>query len=114
MFVDIKEGPRRLFDYSNAKLRRARRLYGFICSSAINLNQDIVYVLANRAQEKGLYSEKTEIRSVIFSLCRHAYNNSIHYDGIGGFGWYRWCDEFGEPWNSKPRKKKGKIVVRMR
>ncbi len=103
---------RNLFEYSHSKLRRGRRLYGRLCSKSINKHANNANVLAIRAQARGLYSANTEFRSIVFSLCRHAYNHSPEFDCVGGFGWYAWIDKNGDVWNRKAVKKHGKLLVR--
>jgi len=104
---------RKLFEYSNKKLRRARRLYGRICSKQINKTPEIVHAIAVKAIDRGLYSASTGVKDVKFSLCRYAYINSAHFDAAGGFGWYGWVDKFGAVWDKKPRYKNGKLFIRL-
>jgi len=105
---------REFYSMSHERLMRARRLYGFICSSAINKSPEIIHLVAERAAKRGLYSENTELKSVKFSLCRHAYKYSKEFDCIGGFGWYRWIDKNGDVWNKQPRYNKlGLLIVRI-
>ena len=89
---------RALFRMSNKRLMRARRLYGFLISKEVNRNPRIVLRLADRAIERGLYSQATIKRDVVFSLCRHCYRHSKNFDRQGGFGWYEWMRENGVHW----------------
>ncbi len=111
------ENQRKLFQCSAARLRRARRLYGWIVAPAIEKNPEIVHVCARRAYSAGLYSDKTCLVSIAFSLCRKAYARSEHRDW-GGFGWYHWRDHFGvgDIWNqtNKVKLRNGKPIIKLR
>lgn len=76
--------------YSNYKLRRARRLYGFLCSRAIHAQPESAIPLAFRAIRAGLYSENTSVNNVCFSLIRHAYKNHSSKNQ-----WWQWAEENG-------------------
>lgn len=104
---------RKLFEYSNSRLRRGRRLYGRICAKQINKTPDIVHHLAAKAISRGLYSQLTGEQNVKFSLCRYAYMHSQHYDRKGGFGWYAWIESFGAVWFQKPKYKNGKLLIKL-
>lgn len=82
------------FTKCSKKLRRARRLYGHLCAKSIECQPDIACVAAIRAKERGLYSKKTCLKYVAFSLCRHSYRVSDYKDW-GDFGWHRWLRENG-------------------
>jgi hypothetical protein len=86
-------------DLSVCRLRRARRLYGYICSKTLNSQPAFAIVAAKRAKDAGLYSESTAITSIVFSLCRYAYKNSESFDRIGGFGWYEWIGNNSRLWD---------------
>lgn len=76
--------------YGNNKLRRARRLYGFLCSKGIHAQPEAAIPLAYRAKEAGLYSQSTSVNDVCFSLVRYAYKN--HPDKSN---WWDWAENNG-------------------
>ncbi len=84
---------RESYKNNNRKLRRARRLYGKLISDSVIAHPQLSIVCATRAQDFGMYSDKTEFRSVVFSILRYAYKHSDFFDRVGGFGWYKFCDD---------------------
>lgn len=110
------EKHRCIFFDSNKKLKRARRLYGQLSSRAINENPEVAHVLARRVRDYGLYSEKTDLRCIVFYLCRAAYARSKYFDRLGGFGWYDWIKNSGGPIWQKTKKipsVNGKLKIRL-
>ena len=100
---------------SQKKLRRARRLYGQIIYREALRNPEILYICAQRAISRGLYSPKTGYRDVVFGLCRHVFR--VYKTKHGRENWRYWVEKISHlDWNSmghKKRLKYGKPVVRL-
>ena len=107
---------RKKFNCSNAKLRRARRLYGYLVHKEIFRNPDIVFICAQRAKEAGLYSEKTRTKSIIFSLVRKTYVNLYKGNPKDTFGWHAWMKankKLEYIWYKELPSRNGKPVLRL-
>ena len=89
------------FRQSSKKLRRARKLYGFLCSKLINKHAQAAIPLAIRAKEFGLYSENTGVDHVIFSLCRYAYKHSSYRSGNFS-DWHKWIRNHDTEIDNRP------------
>lgn len=77
------------FRHSNKKLRRARKLYGRLIFTALNQQPSLLHRCACRAIAAGLYSARTGLVAVKFSLVRIFWRLSPDSDH-GGFGWHHW------------------------
>ena len=53
---------------NSKKLRRARKLYKFLIAPAIFKNPQLVYILAVRAIDAGLYARSNNLTDVVSSL----------------------------------------------
>lgn len=90
-------------DYSAAKLRKARRLYFFIVSKHIPdgiVGVQTVCKISERLQERGYYSNKTNIKDIYFRCYRSMYKHTKerHED------WFEWLLKRGYskyPWKLK-------------
>ena len=49
--------------------------------------------LAYRAQERGLLSVRTDVKDIVFAICRGCFRSS-DFNDWGGFGWYDWLDKY--------------------
>lgn len=78
---------RNQFSYSGAKLRRARRLYRYLCADFIIKNPVTSFPIAFRAMKAGLYSENSTINDVVFSFWRGAWKKRG-----GGLDWWQFCE----------------------
>ena len=106
---------RTLSQMSSAKLRRARRLYIQLIAKTCTQSKDMIVICAQRAQKRGLYSLKSSLRDVAFSIYRRLYRIA-KYCGYGG-NWYQFQDMYDCSFLS-PRKfnqnlKNGKPVFRV-
>lgn len=100
---------RTFFRSSNRRLRRARRLYVAICLRDLErYGNPVIDLMAKRAQERGLYSEKTDIRSVRHSINGHHYHLTSKREACSGtFGWHNWCNKMDiSPWKGYYNHKK--------
>jgi len=83
---------------ANQKLRRSRRLYVRFCASAINeFGNDAIDRMQIKSQERGLYSQGTDKRSIRQSIQSHLFRIEKP-KGKYGFGvdnWYEWLFEKG-------------------
>jgi len=103
---------RKQLDLSQKKLRRARRLYASLIRHEIKRNPEIVFICAQRAIARGLYSPRASIKDGAFSILRAVYKADKHPD------WDRWQEENGLQgiwWNMghRQRRKMGKPVLRI-
>lgn len=92
---------RAFFRSSNGRLRRARRLYVAICLRDLErYGNPVIDLMAQRAQERGLYSDKTNLRSIRQSINGHHYRLTMEREKCGGpFGWHNWCKALDiNPW----------------
>ena len=85
---------RKFYKLSNKNLRRARRLYVAICLKDIEkFGNPVINKMAERSQERGLYSEKTDIRSIRQSINGHHFQLTKHRLKYRGYmDWHNWCD----------------------
>lgn len=92
----------------NARLRRARRLYVFFMRYRLNIyRDDVLDYMADRMRERGLYSCKTDDRSVRQSILGHLCKVEVKRYRRGSFDWHNWLDANGwDAWRgySKPTK----------
>lgn len=92
------KSDRRIYEKSAKNLRRARRLYGALTAATILAQPEAAIPLAYKAKAAGLYSEKTAMSDVIFSLCRHAYRHKRSRDKGE---WWHWAKTDGKtPWQN--------------
>lgn len=77
---------RRQFTSDSFRLRRARRLYLSLIYKDVLKSPDLIYICAQRAVARGLYSHKTGYRDVVFLMARGVFKFSC-YDG--GWCWHR-------------------------
>lgn len=59
---------RRNFSSSHERLRRARKLYYRLISTAVFAQPESLVFFAHRAQSAGLFSQKNSIRDICFSI----------------------------------------------
>lgn len=91
---------RRKYEYSAAKLRRARRLYFKIVSKHVPDGEEGVATvrdMAARLQERGFYSKNTPVGDICFRCYRQMYKyTSDKWEGWTdwrmrrGYGQYPW------------------------
>ena len=62
---------RTLSQMSSAKLRRARRLYIQLIAKTCAKSKNMIFIFAQRAQSRGLYSSKSGLRDICFSILSH-------------------------------------------
>lgn len=124
--MNIVSRSRNIADFSNAKLRRARKLYQFICAPAIQLKPDYAIVTANRAKEAGLYAKSTSLGDVTFAMERGCYRRFSKERGniARDHAWLHWCqlrrdDTFWSTWEkakyiARKYSRFGKTKVRLK
>lgn len=83
---------RQQFNHNHKRLRRARRLYGFLIREEIKQNPNMAFICAQRAIARGLYSTNTMYSTVVYSMFKHAYNADNAHGNIRGWG--RWLDQY--------------------
>ncbi len=66
---------RNLSQMSSAKLRRARRLYIQLIVKTCIKSKDMIFIYAQRAQTRGLYSPKTGLSDIASSILGHLKRN---------------------------------------
>lgn len=84
--MQIPESRRRL-EIAGNKLRRARRLYGFLLREEIIRNPNVVAVCAQRALARGLYAQSTGPQTVMFSLVRYSFRFTKPTER---YEWHEW------------------------
>lgn len=88
---------REIFTANSNALRRARRLYKFLCREALEGGDPIVTrAVASRMQAAKLYSINTPINDITFNLFRYTYR--LYGDRLG-MGWHQWMDD-GKRWQA--------------
>ena len=86
------QNNRIFYKLSNSKLRRARRLYVAICLRDIEkYGNPVINMMAERAQERGLYSDKTLIRDVRHSINGHHFQLTKYRVPYSFMQWHNWC-----------------------
>lgn len=92
---------RTFFRMSSIKLKRARRLYVRLVRSKVMLDRtaNTLHAVADKAVEAGLYSEKTLIGDVHWSILRYIHKTDMLGDsaGSGITCFYKWFRSNG--WN---------------
>lgn len=85
---------RKIFDLSGQKLRRARRLYQFLCAPRIRDKKDYAIICASRAIESGLYAKGCKLGDATFSMERACFKRfGPERSGCGwhDIRWGLWC-----------------------
>lgn len=78
------------FRTANQRFRRGRRLYTFLMRHRINTYRDeVLDFMADRMQERGLYSAKSDQRGVRQGILTHLYHIETGKRGLGS-PWYEW------------------------
>ena len=103
------ERQRSFFNASNKRLRRARRLYVALCLKSIEkFGNPIIDLMAKRAQEHGLYSDKTNIMGIRHSINGHHFQLTKDRTPPSFMRWHNWCrlmdiDPYNGHFNHKKR-----------
>jgi len=118
---------RLFFDLNNKKLRRARRLYSFICAPTIKDKGDYAIVCAYRAKESGLYAVSTGLGDVTFAMERACFKRfgDKSVDRRWNYDWSNWCasrregEEFWSIWEkakyiARKYSRFGKVKIRLK
>lgn len=78
------------FRTANQKLRRARRLYVYLCRDSINNDGNVVLdFMEKHAHKRGLYADATNERSVRQSIIIHLFRIEIK-GGTYARDWHKW------------------------
>lgn len=108
---------RRIHAMSSDQLRRARRLYAVLCEKAIYKSPQLIFICAQRAQARGLYSVKTGCRDVVWHFVRRLWRLDcsrgkyrIFDDFQTQSGLWRICDKEPQCWKC-PKTRKPVIRV---
>jgi len=114
---------RLLANCSTTQLRRARRLYKFLCAPAISAKPDYAIITAQRAKEAGLYAESYTLKDATFAMERGSYKRYKEETPIGqrDSDWLTWCgnrrdDSFWSVWEKAAfiQKKNGiKVTLKL-
>ena len=79
----------------NSRMRRARRMYVYFMRHRINAyRDDALDFMEDRMHERGLYAEKTDVRSVRQSILSYLYKIETGNKGYNS-GWYEWLMQRG-------------------
>ena len=113
---------RLFFTLSNKKLRRARRLYVYLCIPAMEeYGNEVVQYMAIKMMANGLYADHDKsgrstrqgIGNTYFRLTKHRYDRvSFHWNA-----WHEWCaitnwcPYSGNYINDRPLNKKEKYSI---
>ena len=85
---------------TSKQLRRARRLYVFLCREYLDFYRDPAFdYVAKRMRESGMYSANVPERNTRQGIQSYLYridNAKRKYGELcGGFGWHEWCFQKG-------------------
>lgn len=108
------EEERKKFNLSQKKLRRARKLYVHICLKDIEkYGNPIIDKMAENAQKSGLYSHKTDIKSIRQSIFTYYFKLTKERESIrrDAFAWHQWCRKMDVSALSGYFNHKKKIVI---
>lgn len=109
---------RKMQQMSSEQLRRARGLYAVLCEKAIYRSPQLIFICAQRAQARGLYSAKTGYRDVVWHFVRRLWRidssrgkNRVFNDFQKDSGLWAICDKEKQCWKY-PKLRKPVIRIR--
>lgn len=87
---------RSIFELSNKKLRRARRLYIFLCRNSVKTTIDL-HRVAKAMAKTGLYADNRSDRDVKFAILRYLWKFDGGHDRPwpNPMCWHEWCNRTG-------------------
>jgi hypothetical protein len=90
---------RKMFTTSGRRLRRARRLYVYLCRTAIleATTNEVIHRIYRRMLDSGLYASAHNTicwREGRYRILRYLYRLDGS-PGSSGFGWSNWCFRYG-------------------